>query len=670
MEEEKYCPRCFTKFPSSLKKCPKDGQHLVCLMERDLTGEVLDDRYTVMGLVGRGGMGVVYKAEQHLIKRIVALKVLRREVVQDETSVKRFLNEARAIASLQNPHTITLHDFGVTHDGLLYYTMELLKGNPLSMLIKNEAPIDYQRAAGFIIEACDSLQEAHENNILHRDLKPDNLFVIKRWDKEHIKVLDFGIAKLVGDTSMETVTKTGMVIGTPRYLSPEQAQGNPTVPASDLYSLAIVLYEMLTGSPPFTGETPLQTMWKHLQEEAPPIFEKNPSIQVPKSIDLFLRKALQKEPDKRPGSALAFRKALERALQEHDATPETVSVTSLNQNESGVRVLAETIEQEDAGAQAVSMRNNLDNETYKSIQHTESADIEVPKSNYKLMSIIVAFTLSVLAVLTALAIFVPGEPNKKEQTNNPATKPGTNRVEIDNSERSINEEVRNSRASDILSADSLKDIKNDTELLQSEARELHVDDSIMNDGQLDRAAPNETTPSHDVQDTRNIHSAEIMSDKDIVLGTPAPPADVEPGTIDDMVRIGTPSNGRNHSSSHKDKQPQEASKKSGKEHLRENVKSNSGPTKKSTPSKSDKEESSTAKKKGPSSGKEPAKKEPVMKTVKKEATKNSSSHSTDASKFNREKKETPKNDKAKISGESTKKPSAKETDDDFSEFKD
>ena len=219
MEEEKYCPRCFTKFPSSLKKCPKDGQHLVCLMERDLTGEVLDDRYTVMGLVGRGGMGVVYKAEQHLIKRIVALKVLRREVVQDETSVKRFLNEARAIASLQNPHTITLHDFGVTHDGLLYYTMELLKGNPLSMLIKNEAPIDYQRAAGFIIEACDSLQEAHENNILHRDLKPDNLFVIKRWDKEHIKVLDFGIAKLVGDTSMETVTKTGMVIGTPRYLS-------------------------------------------------------------------------------------------------------------------------------------------------------------------------------------------------------------------------------------------------------------------------------------------------------------------------------------------------------------------------------------------------------------------------------------------------------------------
>ena len=349
MKAEKYCPKCFKRFASSLEKCPTDGQHLVSLMERDLTGEVLDERYTVLGLVGKGGMGVVYKAEQALIKRIVALKVLRREVVQDETSVKRFLNEARAIASLENPHTITLYDFGVTRDGLLYYTMELLKGTPLSRLIKREAPLDYRRAVGFILETCGSLQEAHESNILHRDLKPDNLFIIKRWEEEHVKVLDFGIAKLVGDTSMETMTKTGMIVGTPQYLSPEQALGNPSVPASDLYSLAIVLYEMLTGSPPFLGDTPLKTMWKHLQEQAPPIHVKNPNIEVPKSIDLFLRRALQKEPGKRPQTALAFRKALEKALNEHDAAPETVALRSLSATENGVRIITEPLEAQKPG---------------------------------------------------------------------------------------------------------------------------------------------------------------------------------------------------------------------------------------------------------------------------------------------------------------------------------
>ena len=231
--------------------------------------------------------------------------------------------------SFSTPSLVTLYDFGVTRDGLLYYTMELLKGTPLSRLIKREAPLDFRRAVGFIVETCDSLQEAHESNILHRDLKPDNLFIIKRWEEEHVKVLDFGIAKLVGDTSMETMTKTGMIVGTPQYLSPEQALGNPSVPASDLYSLAIVLYEMLTGSPPFLGDTPLKTMWKHLQKEAPSIHVKNPNIEVPKSIDLFLRRALQKEPGKRPQTALAFRKALEKALNEHDASPETVAYKKL-----------------------------------------------------------------------------------------------------------------------------------------------------------------------------------------------------------------------------------------------------------------------------------------------------------------------------------------------------
>jgi serine/threonine protein kinase len=345
---ENYCPSCFEKFPAELSECPKDGTNLVSFVDGDLTGRVLDKRYTVMERIGRGGMGIVYKAEQCLIKRIVALKVLRREVVQDESAVKRFLNEARATSSLQSPHTVTLHDFGVTSDGLLYYTMELLAGRPLSKVIKMEAPLSYKRAVDMVLQACDSLEEAHAHNILHRDIKPDNLFVTPVRGKENVKVLDFGIAKIVGDTSMDSFTKTGSIIGTPQYLSPEQAMGTPVVPASDLYSLAIVLYEMLTGSPPFQSDTTMKTLWKHAKEKPEPIFVRNPNIEVPKSVDLFLQKALMKDPERRFESAIAFRRALEAALATHDATPETVAVTALANTEEGVRVSAfveETLEQ-------------------------------------------------------------------------------------------------------------------------------------------------------------------------------------------------------------------------------------------------------------------------------------------------------------------------------------
>jgi serine/threonine protein kinase len=359
MEAEKYCPKCFKKYPPDAVDCPEDGQHLVSLMERDLVGEVLDDKYKVLSLVGRGGMGVVYKAEQHLIKRIVALKVVRREVIQDETAVKRFLNEARAIASLQCPQTVTLHDFGVSRDGLLYYTMELLKGRSLANLISEEAPLDYGRAAALILEACDSLQEAHEASILHRDLKPDNLFVITRFEQEHVKVLDFGIAKLMGDTSMDTVTETGLIIGTPKYLSPEQALGNECVPGSDLYSLGIVLYEMLTGSPPFVGDTALKTLWKHIQEPPAPIHIKNPNITVPKSIDRFLRKALQKKWGDRYLSAVEFRRDLKLALEDHDASPQTVTLRPLRTTPEGARVITESLERPEPGFSAEESAQSL-----------------------------------------------------------------------------------------------------------------------------------------------------------------------------------------------------------------------------------------------------------------------------------------------------------------------
>ena len=335
---DKYCPKCFKKYPQDAERCPEDGSYLVSTTDRDLTGEILDERYTILGRIGRGGMGVVYKAEQQLIKRIVALKVLRRDIVQDESAVKRFLNEARAIASLDSRHTVTLHDFGVTKDGLLYYTMELLKGRPLTHIIRDESPVDHVRAAGLLLQACSSLEEAHEHNILHRDIKPDNLFVTVRKGREELKVLDFGIAKLVGDASMDTVTRTGMIIGTPQYLSPEQALGNPVVPASDLYSLAIVFYEMLAGKPPFIDDTPMKTMWAHIRDPVPPLRQKNPKVKVPRSIEAFLNRALEKEPGKRLQSVPAFAEALRKAVEDHQASPETVSLPPLSTTDGGLRL--------------------------------------------------------------------------------------------------------------------------------------------------------------------------------------------------------------------------------------------------------------------------------------------------------------------------------------------
>ena len=335
---EKYCPKCFKKYPLDTERCPEDGSYLVSPMDKDLTGQVLDDRYTVMERIGKGGMGVVYKAEQHLIKRIVALKVLRREIVQDESAVKRFLTEARAIATLDSRHTVTLYDFGVTRDGLLYYTMELLTGRTLSRIIRDEAPLDHVRAAGLLLQACRSLGEAHEHNILHRDLKPENFIVTVKREREELKVLDFGIAKLVGDASTDTLTQAGMIVGTPQYLSPEQAQGNTVVPPSDLYSLGIVLYEMLAGSPPFNADTPMKTLWAHIRDPVPPLTKTNPKVEVPRSIEAFLARALEKEPGDRFQSATTFAEALQRAVEDHDASPETVSLPLLSSTDQGLRI--------------------------------------------------------------------------------------------------------------------------------------------------------------------------------------------------------------------------------------------------------------------------------------------------------------------------------------------
>ena len=336
--DDKFCPRCFEKFGEELEQCPECKIRLVASMDKDLTGTVLDDRYEVLKVLGKGGMGVVYRARQKIIDRPVALKVLRRELVQDEASVRRFMVEAKAVSSLRNAHTITLFDFGITQAGLLYFTMELLEGISLTDLIKKEAPLSTEMTARVVLQVCESLREAHGKGILHRDLKPDNIFIIDGDDgSQHAKVLDFGIAKMLDDGSAESITKTGMICGTPMYLSPEQAVGRALDARSDIYSLGIIMYEMLSGAPPFVDATPVGILMKQVSELPLPVGTRNPDATIPASLERFLMRMLAKHPDERPQSIEAMMKELRLAMENADSD-EQVPMATMTATTAGVQM--------------------------------------------------------------------------------------------------------------------------------------------------------------------------------------------------------------------------------------------------------------------------------------------------------------------------------------------
>lgn len=306
----KTCPRCSKTYTTNISRCPDDGNLLVSSKEMSLVGTRIDGRYRLTGLLGRGGMGVVYRAEHEQLGRQVALKIIHRELTENEQLTQRFLVEAKAIASLKSAHTVTLFDFGQAEDERLYYTMELLDGGPLTEVLRTRGRLGLDEAAEIVFQVLDSLEEAHEHGILHRDIKPENIFIESRKGLPHVTVVDFGIAKLFGQPSVESITQTGVICGTPAYMSPEQALGNPVGPPSDLYSLGIVLYEILSGSPPFQETTPMKVLMKHIHEPPRPLRVEGSGIEVPEPVERVLEKVLEKRPEARFQCASAFRAAL------------------------------------------------------------------------------------------------------------------------------------------------------------------------------------------------------------------------------------------------------------------------------------------------------------------------------------------------------------------------
>jgi serine/threonine-protein kinase len=267
-------------------------------------GSVLDGRYRVDAILGKGGMGRVYKAEHTSLGRAVAIKVLHARLGGSKEAAQRFQREAMASGRLDHPNIVAVSDFGTLEDGSLFLVMEALEGEPLGMRLEREKRIPWQEALVIIRGVLAGLRHAHDKGVVHRDVKPDNIFLANKDGETIVKILDFGIAKLyAGNADDPASTRAGLTVGTPAYLSPEQAVGGAITPASDLYSTSIVLYEMLTGRPPFLDEEPLAMLTAHVSREPPPFSEVAADVQIPPGLEAVIQHGLAKVSAERISSA-------------------------------------------------------------------------------------------------------------------------------------------------------------------------------------------------------------------------------------------------------------------------------------------------------------------------------------------------------------------------------
>ena len=272
----------------------------------DLEGRLLGNRYEILENIGNGGMATVYRARCHVLNRDVAVKVLREEFTTDEEFVKRFNTEAQAAASLTHPNIVSVFDVGSEGD-LHYIVMELIKGKTLKDIINEDGALSWKWSVNVAIQIASALETAHKNNIIHRDIKPHNIIIT---EDGIAKVTDFGIAKAVSNS---TITAFGSTMGSVHYFSPEHARGGFTDAKSDLYSLGVVLYEMVTGKVPFTADTPVSVALKHMQETPKEPIEVTPGL--PKSINDIIMKAMQKDISLRYQTATEMLRDLSRAIK-------------------------------------------------------------------------------------------------------------------------------------------------------------------------------------------------------------------------------------------------------------------------------------------------------------------------------------------------------------------
>ena len=285
-----------------------------------LLGRLVAGNFRIERLIGQGAMGNVYRAEQLSLGKAVAVKVLHAHLMADEKLVGRFKREAKSASRLNHPNSIQIIDSGQDTDGTLFIAMELLPGRDLAQVIRDEFPISLPRVVRIMTQVMSALDEAHAQGVIHRDLKPSNIMLIeRRGEKDFVKVCDFGIAKATSpdgkdDDRQQMLTIQGLVCGTPEYMSPEQARAETLDGRADLYSAAIILYQLVTGDIPFRADSPMGIVSRHLAEVAVRPSQRRPDLPIPKAMDDLIMRGMEKDRLRRFASAVDFRAALEAVV--------------------------------------------------------------------------------------------------------------------------------------------------------------------------------------------------------------------------------------------------------------------------------------------------------------------------------------------------------------------
>jgi eukaryotic-like serine/threonine-protein kinase len=322
------CAQCGTSYPDTVRLCPKDGTVLespVPTHER-MIGVVLDDKYRLDSFLSSGGMGAVFRATHVMLGKPLAVKLIKGDLVTSPETARRFQREARAATSLNHPSIVAVYDLGQTKDGTLYIAMELVDGHSLKDEIRHHGRIDPARAQRLLRQIASGLALAHRHQIVHRDLKPQNVMLTRDSDgREVAKLLDFGIAKTFDDAQTQ-LTAAGFALGTPHYMSPEQATGKDVDVRSDIYSLGVVMYEMLIGEVPFTAPSTSGILVKHMTEPATPPSRKRPDISIPAHLETIALRCLEKEPENRFQTADELAAALETGMTAETTRPMAAAV--------------------------------------------------------------------------------------------------------------------------------------------------------------------------------------------------------------------------------------------------------------------------------------------------------------------------------------------------------
>ncbi len=314
----KICPKCSARYDAGATFCQKDGATLRLLEEEKdpRIGQLLLDQFRIEEKIGAGGMGAVYRARQVTVGRDVAIKILHPDLASNADAVRRFQREARISVALDHPNVVRVFLFGQLPDGSLYLVMELMRGRPLADLLRIEPRLPIQRVLYILTQVADGVGEAHEQGIVHRDVKPENIFLVaKGRDQDYAKVLDFGIARILKPEEQTVLTQSGLVFGTARYISPEGAAGELTDARSDVYSLGVLAYQMLCGETPFDAPAPVTLLMKHIHEPPIPLRSRPGGAEVPTAIADVVMRSLSKNPEGRYQDANELAEVLRDAAQ-------------------------------------------------------------------------------------------------------------------------------------------------------------------------------------------------------------------------------------------------------------------------------------------------------------------------------------------------------------------